>query len=83
MQPFFDTIEAYYQPVNWQYDPISVALSCFWSAIYSTFPDQAFLSLSTILESLLTTGNSEVTHQVAERVAMLVGADCDERIELY
>jgi Apea-like HEPN len=83
IQSFFDAIEIYYQPVNWQYDPISIALSCFWSSIYSAFPDQVYLSLSTILESLLTTGNSEVTHQVAERAAILAGAGYDERIKIY
>lgn len=83
MEQIVAATEIYYRPVKWGYDPISVALSCFWSAIYAIFPDQAYLSLSTILETLLTTGNTEVSHQIAERVAILVSDDCDRRIELY
>jgi hypothetical protein len=64
-------IEVYYRPVN-KYDPISVALSCFWSATYSIFPDQAYVSLITILEALLSTGTAEILHQISEIVAILI-----------
>ena len=75
--------EIYYRPVRWQYDPISVALSCFWSAIYSIFPDQAYMSLVAILEALLSTGTAEISHQIAERVVVLIGRDRGKSIELY
>ena len=28
-------IEPYYQPIQWRYDPVSVALSCFWAKAYA------------------------------------------------
>jgi hypothetical protein len=76
-------IEPYYQPIQWRYAPVSVALSCFWAFLFSRFPDQAYTSLVTILEALLSTGTAEIAHQVSERVAVLIGHSSDERLEVY
>lgn len=77
------TIEPYYQPVIWRHDPVSVALSCFWAFLFSRFPDQAYTSLVTILETLLSTGTAEIAHQVSERVAVLIGNSSSERLDIY
>jgi len=77
------TIEPYYQPVIWRHDPVSVALSCFWAFLFSRFPDQAYTSLVTILETLLSTGTAEIAHQISERVAILIGHSPDERLKVY
>ena len=76
-------VEQYYQAVQWRFDPVSVALSCFWAFLFSRFPDQAYTSLVTILEALLSTGTAEIAHQVSERVAVLIGHSPKERLEVY
>jgi hypothetical protein len=86
----FDTVERiaaateiYYRPLDWQYDQVSIALSCFWSSIYSLFPDQAYTILTTILEALLSTGTVGISHQIAELVVLLIGREQDKKIDLY
>jgi len=37
----------------------------------------------TVFEALLTTGQSEISHQVAERVAIILAKDADSRMALY
>jgi Apea-like HEPN len=76
-------IEPYYQPLILQTDPVSVALGCFWAFLFSRFPDQAYTSLVTILEALLSTGTAEITHQISERAAVLVGRTPSDRLQLY
>ncbi len=75
--------ELYYQPVVWRSDPVSVALSCYWSFLFSRFPDQAYTSLVTVLEALLSTGTAEIAHQISERVAVLIGRSSTERLKIY
>ncbi len=77
------TIEPYYQPLVWRHDPISVALGCFWAFLFSRFPEQAYTSLVTILETLLSTGTAEIAHQISERVAVLIGNSSSERLDIY
>jgi Apea-like HEPN len=76
-------IEPYYRPFVWRHDPVSVALSCFWAFLFSRFPDQAYISLITILETLLSTGTDEIAHQIAERAAVLLGDNAGGRLEIY
>jgi Apea-like HEPN len=76
-------IEIYFRPALWRHDPVSVALGCFWAFLFSAFPDQAYTSLVTILEALLSTGTAEISHQISERVAVLIGREPRERIEIY
>jgi hypothetical protein len=78
-----ETIEIYFQPIGWRVDPVSVALSCFWAFLFSSFADQAYTSLVTILEALLSTGSAEISHQISERVAVLIGQSPSERLEIY
>jgi hypothetical protein len=76
-------IEPYYQPLVWRHDPVSVALSCFWAFLFARFPDQAYTSLVTILESMLSTGTTEISHQLSERVAVLIGDSPNNRLDTY
>ena len=76
-------IEPYYQPLVSRHDPVSVALSCFWAFLFARFPDQAYTSLVTILETLLSTGTTEISHQISERVAVLTGDTPKQRLETY
>ena len=41
------------------------------------------MSFVTVLEALLSTGTAEVSHQISERVVILIGQDRNQRIELY
>jgi hypothetical protein len=59
-------------------DRIAVALWTYWTAACARYPEQTFLGLCTVLESLFSTNEQEVTHQLAERaavVARMLGAD--------
>lgn len=77
------TIEIYFRPALWRHDPVSVALGCFWAFLFSAFADQAYTSLVTILEALLSTGTAEISHQISERVAVLIGREPNDRLEIY
>lgn len=41
------------------------------------------ISYCTALESLFTTGKSEVNHKIAERVAVLLGTNAEDKMKLY
>jgi hypothetical protein len=72
----------YYQP-GAKHDRLSVALNSLWVAVFSRYRDQGFLSLTTLLEALFSTGSSEITHTLSERTALLLGKSATERIEIY
>jgi hypothetical protein len=76
-------LEPYYQAIEFHQDRLSVALHSFWAFLFSPFPEQGYVSLVTILESLLSTGNDEIAHQISERSAVLLRRSSRERLELY
>lgn len=47
------------------------------------FLPQKIASYIAIFECLFTTSNGELTHQVSERVALFIGRNCIERMEIY
>lgn len=80
----FRSVEIYYAPIRSSYDRISVALGAHWNFITATAPDTAFLSLVTMIEALVGPNDGEtITHQISERIALLLGSCAEERIELY
>jgi hypothetical protein len=81
--PIVIALKPYFQSGLWWHDRLGAALSSFWSALCTPFPDQAFLSLTTSLEAILSTQALEITHTLAERAAALVAKDFDRRLEIY
>jgi hypothetical protein len=78
-----DKLQPYYQAIQFQQDRLSVALHSLWAFFFSQFPEQSYVSLVTILEALLSTGNDEIAHQISERSAVLLRRSPPERLELY
>lgn len=76
-------LELYYCSGTWWEDRLSRAFGHFWNALCSPFPDQLFIGLATTIEAALSTDKLEITHQIAERVAMVVERDPEERYEKY
>lgn len=64
-------------------DPIAVAAQGIWTALATPYDDQAFITFAMVLEALLTTSQAELTMQIAERAAVLVGKSPIDRYELY
>ncbi len=76
-------LEEYYRSIYWRSDRIAVALNGFWTALRLTDLAQLFLSMTIVLEALLSTSNQEVTHQIAERAAILLAKNGTERCNIY
>jgi hypothetical protein len=74
-------IEEYYWAIYSRHDRLSFALGAFWNSIFSSDPVQAYLSLTIVLEALLGTGNTEITHQISERVSLLIERETTKRVE--
>lgn len=62
---------------------VTVALQSFWAAVTTPNPEQEILSLTIIFEAMLSTGNAEISHQVAERLAALLEAPGPDRLATY
>jgi hypothetical protein len=78
----FSRMEMYYSPI-FLHERISVALGCFWSFISTSSLESAYLSLVTVLEALISTGKTEISYQLAERIAVLLGDNLGERKEFF
>ncbi len=77
------TLERYYRPYSWKLDRLAVALRNLWAALVSWSEDQVFMHITIIFEALLSTDNYEITHQLAERAAILIGRTSEERVDIY
>ena len=64
-------LDRYYRSGTWWNDRLSVALGYLWSALTTTHTELSFAALCMALEAVATTANSEVTHILAERCAIL------------
>jgi len=62
---------------------MAIALNSFWTGLRSPYLDQIFLSMTVVLEALLSTSNEGITHQIAERGAILLSKDGNERYNIY
>lgn len=76
-------LDRYFRSGIWWSDRLAMAISYFWNALCTPFPEQSFLSLTTALESLLSTQHMEITHILAERCAVLVTAGPSSRLTTY
>lgn len=80
----FSILEDYYRPTGWLGDRVGVALGALWAFLSDPPPELGFISLVTVLEALLGTGGSnEITHQISERVAIVLGKTGEQRFQLY
>lgn len=73
----------YYRSYRWWNDRLGVSLGHCWNAICASEADHGYVGLCMALEALLSTSRSEITHKLAERVAVLLGNDAKARDELY
>ncbi len=76
-------LDRYYRSGMWWHDRLGMSLAYFFAGVCTRFPEQAYLSLTTALESLLTTQRDEITHSLAERVATLLGKDTAAKVNRY
>lgn len=78
-----EKLEKYYRADYWQADRIAVALDSLWSGLASPYLGHAFLSMAVALEALLSTQVHEITHILAERVAIMLAREGQKRYEIY
>ena len=85
LKNMFKNFHLYFNPLCWMLDRISSALGYFWDYIITNDqPNLGFLSLVTCIEALVTTGNrGEITHQICERVSVLLSNKVEDRIKMY
>ena len=77
------SIELYYRPTYYLVSRMAIALNALWASACSPYSDLVFLSMITVLESLLSTRYSGITHMLAEHAATLLGQNEQERTNLY
>lgn len=73
----------FYNPLEETRGRIGVALNAVLSGMSSFRREQQLLSYTIALESLLSSGSSEVSHQVSERAAFLLSEDPHRRRKFY
>ena len=78
-----ERLQRYYRSYSWWDDRLGMALGHLWNALCSRYGDQSFVGLSMALEAILSTGRDEITHKIAERVAMILETDSKKRNETY
>jgi hypothetical protein len=76
-------IEEYFRLAPFRMDRIGVALWTYWTAACARYSEQTYLGLCIVLESLLSTNEQEVTHQLAERAAILSRARGADGVGAY
>jgi hypothetical protein len=83
LQSLVRKLDCYYNSYQWKMDRMAIALNRFWAAMCSTDQGDRFVNFTIILEALLNTGDLEITHQLAERAAVLLSGDANDRYQLY
>lgn len=76
-------LDRYFRSGMWWNDRISMALGYLWDALCTPSSQQTFLGLTNSLEALLSTQNNEITHILAERIAVLTEKDASMRLDVY
>ena len=76
-------VDRYFRSGVWWSDRLSMGIQYFWNALCSSIPEQAFLSLMSGLESVLSTQRTEITHLLSERVAIILGKGRISRLRIY
>jgi len=76
-------LDRYYRTGIWWNDRLSVALGYLWSALTTSHPELSFTALCMALEAITTSANTEVTHILAERCALLARKTVSSRQAAY
>jgi hypothetical protein len=76
-------LEPYHRFLEIKANRLAVAIRSAWTGFFTPFMEQAFLSWTVVLEALVSTPDQEISHQISERVARLLGRTERERIDLY
>lgn len=76
-------LDRYYRSGMWWTDRLAMSIGYFWDALCTPFSQQAFLGLTNSLEALLSTQSTEITHTLAERVALLTEKKATKRLGVY
>jgi hypothetical protein len=80
---YVELLEPFFRPAFWHAGRLAVALGALWAGLISGSTVQKYLSLITVLESLLSTDRDEISHQVAERLAIMLEEDPESRYRIY
>ncbi len=83
MRRMASAIEPYFRTNLATHDRLGHSLGYFWDSITSPSQVLGYLGLMSTLESLVGKERGELTHRVAERVAVLLGTDFDTRKKIY
>lgn len=76
-------LDRYYRLDFWGSDRFSMTLAYTWDAMCTPFVQQSYLGLSNALEALISTTSQEITHILAERIALLTETTPLKRKEVY
>lgn len=76
-------LDRYFRSGIWWTDRLGMGLKYLWNALCTTVPEEAFINLMTALEALLSTQPTEISHILAERVAVLLRTDSLSGLNVY
>jgi hypothetical protein len=76
-------LDRYFRSGIWWSDRMGMALKYFLNALCNSEPEGAFIELTTVLEALLTTERTEITHMLAERVSVLLHSGSSNGVDTY
>ena len=76
-------LDRYYRSETWWEDRLGVALACLWNAMCAPSRDHTFIGLTMALEAVLSTSNVEISHQLAERIAVVLGGSAELKYDTY
>jgi len=76
-------LDRYYRSGLWWNDRLSMSLAYIWESMCSPFSQQSFIGLTNALEALISTTSQEITHILAERIALLTETSPLKRREVY
>ena len=83
VQQYCVALEPYFRPIQWHSGRLAVAIGSFLSYALAADDVQGYLALMTVFEALLSTGGTEITHQIAERTACLLEREVEGRLRVY
>lgn len=75
-------LDRYFRAISWWTDRVGMALGYLWEGLCTPYPAQTYISLISLVDSLVGTRHSG-GHALAERVAAMVGSDGKSREDAY
>lgn len=79
---FAAKLDRYYRAISWWTDRVGMALGYLWEGLCAPYPAQTYISLISLVDSLVGTSRSG-GHALAERVATMLGTDPVSRHREY